>query len=212
MLIVKGNPRSFTFYVLPFTFYIVKFYPAKISEHFINPRNAGRAKLTNAVGTNATFVCGSALRFTLRIEGQKIVEAKFQTNGCGFMIAAADVLAEIIASKSLTELHGLEDFDEQLERELGAFPENRQHCFQLVIETLQAAFNDFRAAKLEEWLGEKALICTCFGVSEETIEKVIAENHCETVAEVSRKCNAGSGCGSCQPLIQEVIDTKTFDS
>jgi NifU-like protein len=63
------------------------------------------------------------------------------------------------------------------------------------------------AFQIEEFTGEKALICTCFGVSEETIERVIANNRCETVEEVSQKCNAGSGCGSCQPLIQEIIDS-----
>ena len=189
----------------------MSFYPKEISKHFSNPNNAGRAKFANAVGANATFVCGSALRWTLQISDKKIVEAKFQTNGCGFMIASADILAEIITGKELGELHGLENLQTQIEAKLGEFPENRQHCLTLSIETLQVAFQDFRASKLEEWSGEKALICTCFGVSEETIEKVIAENYCETVEEVSRKCNAGSGCGSCQPLIQEIIDAKTFD-
>ena len=189
----------------------MSFYPKEISDRFSNPINAGRAKFANAVGTNATFVCGCALRFTLRIEEQKIVEAKFQTNGCGFMIASADILAEIIIGKQLAELHGLENLQTQIEAKLAEFPENRQHCLELSIETLQAAFNDFRSAQLEEWSGEKALICTCFGVSEETIEKVIAENYCESVEEVSQICNAGRGCGSCQPLIQEIIDTKTFD-
>lgn len=188
----------------------MNFYSAEISKRFSNPANAGRAKFANAIGTNATFVCGSALRFTLQIEERKIVEAKFQTNGCGFMIAAADLLTEIITGKELAELHGLEDFEKQIEETLGEFPENRQHCLKLSIETLQAAFNDFRSAQLEEWSGEKALICTCFGISEETIEKVIAENHCETVEEVSNLCNAGRGCGSCQPLIQEIIDS-SFD-
>lgn len=189
----------------------MSFYPEQIRERFQNPKNIGRAKSANAVGTNATFVCGSALRWTLRIEKRKIVEARFQTNGCGFMIASADILAEMIIGKGLAELHGLENLEKQIELKLGEFPENRQHCLKLTIETLQAAFNDFRSAQLEEWSGEKALICTCFGVSEEMIEQVIDENLCETVEEVSQKCNAGSGCGSCQPLIQEIIDAKIFD-
>jgi NifU-like protein len=184
----------------------VTFYPSKISEHFSNPDNAGKAKFANAVGTNATFVCGSAVRITLQIFDKRIVEAKFQTNGCGYLTAAADALAEIITEKELAELHGLEDLEKQIIAGLGEFPENRSHCLKLAIETLQAAFNDFRSAQLEEFTGEKALICTCFGVSEETIEKIISENTCLTVEDVSRLCNAGSGCGSCQPLIQEIID------
>ena len=126
-------------------------------------------------------------------------------------MAAADLSAEIITGKSLTELHGLENLEKQIEEILDEFPPPRRHCLRLAVETLHAAFNDFRSAQLEEFTGEKALVCTCFGVSEETIEKVISENRCQTVDEVSHLCNAGNGCGSCQPLIQEIIDSKTLD-
>jgi NifU-like protein len=198
-------------YLFALKIVLMQFYPPNISERFSRPNNTGRAKFANAVGTNATFVCGSAVRFTLQIIDKKIVEAKFQTNGCGYLMAAADVLAEIVTGKTLNELHGLEDLEKQIELKLDKFPESREHCLRLAVETLQAAFNDYRSAQLEEFTGEKALICTCFGVSEETIEKVIAENNCETVDEVSQLCNAGNGCGSCQPLIQEIIDTRIFD-
>ena len=73
-------------------------------------------------------------------------------------------------------------------------------------ETLQTALADFRALQIEEFIGEKALICTCFGVSEETIENLVFEESLATVEEVTDACNAGGGCGSCQPLIQEIID------
>jgi NifU-like protein len=74
------------------------------------------------------------------------------------------------------------------------------------LETLQAAINDYRAARLETWNGDEALICTCFGVSETTIERAIVKNVLTTVEEVTETCNAGGGCGSCQPLIMEILD------
>jgi NifU-like protein len=189
---------------------VAKFYSKKISERFYALENVGSATSANAVGTNATFVCGAALRFSLRIEKdtKEIVEAKFKTNGCGYLIASADVLAEQISGKKLNELHGLDKsvLQAQIESELDEFPKNRKHCLELCLETLQFAFADFRNSQIEEFTGEKALICTCFGVSEETIENVIRENALETVGEVSETCRAGGGCGSCQPLIQEILD------
>jgi NifU-like protein len=188
----------------------MNFYPPKISERFHAPHNAGRASGANAVGTNAAFTCGAVLRFTLRInrETKEISEAKFKTNGCGYAIAAADALAEKIVGKHLAELHGLDkDFlRKEIENELGVFEESRRHCLILALETLQNAFADFRAAQIEEWAGEKALICTCFGVSEETVEQVIETESAETVEEVTAACNAGGGCGSCRFLIREMID------
>jgi NifU-like protein len=190
---------------------VAKFYSEKISDRFHAPENVGNATGANAVGTNATFVCGAVLRLSLRIEKdtKKIVGAKFKTNGCGYLIASADVLTKQIIGKKLNELHGLDKsvLQTQIKSELGEFPENRKHCLELCLETLQFAFAYFRNSQIEEFTGEKALICTCFGVSEETIENVIVENSLETVEEVTAACSAGGGCGSCQPLIQEIIDT-----
>ena len=185
----------------------MSFYPDKISKYFSAPRRAGKAAETNAVGTGASFVCGSFVRFYLEIDviNKQIRDAKYKTNGCGFAIAAAEVLTERIVGRKLTELHGL-DHAELFGEIESEFTENRRHCAEICFDALQAALADFRALQIEEFTGEKALICTCFGVSEETIENVISENHAETVEEVGAVCNAGTGCGSCQFLIQELID------
>ena len=189
----------------------MSFYPPKISERFHAPKNVGRADEANAAGTNATFVCGAVLRFTLRIEKQtkKILEAKYKTNGCGFLIAEAETLAQKITGKHLTELHKLDEQSlySEIEKDTLEFPNSKKHCLELALETLQSAFADFRARQIEEFTGEQALICTCFGVSEETIENLIKTNSLETIEDVTDACNAGGGCGSCQPLIQEIIDS-----
>ncbi len=187
----------------------MSFYPDKINERFYAPQKAGKAEKTNTVGTGASFVCGSFVRVFLEIDAEtkEIKDAKFKSNGCGFAIAAADVLAGKIVGRKLTELHGLEDLRAEIESELDKFPEHRRRCLEICLDALNQAFADFRALQIEEFAGEKALICTCFGVSEERIEKIIAESQVETVEEVGRACNAGTGCGSCQFLIQELIDT-----
>ncbi|CAN5522725.1 hypothetical protein BH10ACI1_BH10ACI1_25690 [soil metagenome] len=186
------------------------FYPEKISRIFVAPENTGKAENTNAVGTQAGFICGSFVRFYLQIdvETKAIINAKFKTNGCGFSIAAADVLAKIIRGKNLTELHGLDksELTTKIEAELEKFPDHRTHCLEISLDALQSALADFRAFQIEEFTGEKALICTCFGVSEEEIEKKIAENNLQSVEQVGEICNAGTGCGSCRMLIQEIID------
>lgn len=187
------------------------FYPPKISEKLQNPKNAGKIADANAVGISATFTCGAVLRFTLqiKIEDKKIQDVKFQTDGCGYLIAAANILTEKVIGRNLTDLHGLEhyEFEREIESELGGFPINRAHCLELSLSALQNALADFRAKQVEEFSGEKALICSCFGVSEETIEQAVAEKSLETVEAVSDVCNAGDGCGACRLLIQEIIDT-----
>lgn len=194
----------------------MKFYPDKISELFSAPKRAGKAAKTNAVGTGASFVCGSFVRFYLEIDLQtkEIREARYKTNGCGFAIAAAEFLAEKVAGQKLTGLHGLNhaEFLGEIESELGAFSADRRHCAEICFDALEAALMDFRALSIEEFAGEKALICTCFGVSEDTIQNIISEASAETVEEIGATCNAGTGCGSCRFLIQELIDIHRLEN
>lgn len=183
------------------------FYPPKIAARFDAPEHAGKIDAANGSGTNAAFLCGSAVRFSLRIEGKRVSKAGFQSNGCGYMIAAADALAESIEGKLLEELQGLEEksLEMKIAAALGEFPESRRHCLSACLLSIRDAFRDFRAASLEEFSGEKALICTCFGVSEEAIESLVRKEGVASVEGIRQSCNAGNGCGSCIPLIRGLI-------
>jgi NifU-like protein len=185
----------------------VSFYPKRISRRFYDPQNSGKPENANGVGTGAS---GTFVRFLLEIDAETktIKQAKFKSSGCGFAVAAADVLTEKILDCRLTDLHGLDknELKGEIETRLEEFPEHRAHCREMCFDALRAALADFRSFQIEEFAGEKLLICTCFGVSEEEIEKVIEEYQAVSVEEVSDVCNAGTGCGSCQFLIQEMID------
>lgn len=84
----------------------------------------------------------------------------------------------------------------------------REHCPKLACDALLAAIREYSDAARDDWAGDEALICTCFFVSERTIEREIAANGLASVADVTRACNAGGGCGSCHQLIQEILDTQ----
>ncbi len=128
------------------------------------------------------------------------------------MLAAADVLSEYVSGRELKELHGLpnDELRTHVSRVLGELPDERHDCAISTIEALRSAFNDLRSRRVKEFRGEEALICTCFGVSQERIEILIDETKLETVDEITRACNAGAGCGSCKMLIQEMLDDRVF--
>ncbi len=201
---------AFTIYRLPFTIDSVSFYPPKISERFAQTKNAGKLEDISAVGTEANFTCGVLLEFYLDIDGDSktIRKAKFKTNGCGYVIAISDFLAERVVGKKLPELQGLELFEKEITKEFGEVPPARHHCVNLCFDALHKTLAEYRVQKVTEWTGEKALICTCFGVEEETIENMIRSGDIKSVEQVGESCNAGTGCGSCQFLIQEILDSR----
>ncbi len=124
------------------------------------------------------------------------------------MIAVADVFAESVSRKSLSDLHGLDrdEFRATIVSELGVLPAEREHCAEVCFEALRNAFAALRERRIEEFRGEEALICTCFGVAERVIDEFIDLHSEVSVDMVADSCRAGSGCGSCRMLIQEMID------
>lgn len=190
-------------------------YSDKVNERAVDPPFAGSIAEPNAVGVSASFTCGSFVRFYLKIDADGLVisEVAFHSDGCGYAVAAASAIAESVAGVCLADLHGLDEArDLSLPgHDLGEFPPERGQCSEMALAALRSALARFREKRVEEFAGEKALICSCFGVAEEAIEKAINEGELRTVGEVAAATNAGSGCGSCRMLIQELLDTVPAD-
>ncbi|MEQ1762639.1 MAG: (2Fe-2S)-binding protein [Pyrinomonadaceae bacterium] len=178
----------------------VPVYPKEIAELIKEPRFCGGLKNANAVGSEAKFDCGCFVHIEMRIDGSssRIETIAYNTNGCGYMAAAAESISSRLRGMHLTELQG----------QIGIGPEfdDRPECSSALLKATQAAFADHRTRRVEEFRGEKALICTCFGVAEETVEEFVRSSHPVHVSAVSESIRAGSGCGSCRMLIQEIID------
>src|SRR5258708_14181911 len=51
-------------------------------DHFQNPRNAGELPGADAKVEVSNPVCGDVLQLAVRIEGERIVEARFLCRGC----------------------------------------------------------------------------------------------------------------------------------
>lgn len=183
-------------------------YPDEVNKIAREPAHAGRLANTDAYATAASFECGSFVRFELA-ESEGKIDLAYRTNGCGFLVAAADVVTEHLNGRPLSELHGLadEELTSIVERRVGQkFPNDREQCLAEVLEAVHAVFANLRESRLAQHASIEAIICTCFSVSEETIESCIATHQPKTVEDVTALCRAGGGCGSCRMLIGEMLD------
>lgn len=178
-----------------------------VMEQFFNPRNVGEATEPSFVGHSASFQCGAALRISLHIdEAQRIVEAKFKAAGCSVLVTFASFLTDQVVGKTTGEAAALAGQVGTIGESSDPFSTERGNCEALGREALVAAIREYSDNVRDSWEGEQALICTCFGVSERRIEHAIAEHHLTSVAQVTRACNAGAGCRSCWPLIEDILD------
>jgi NifU-like protein len=201
-----------------FVYLVSNVYPKRVLERLRSSKNVGHNDRPNAIGKSIALECGTFVAFEISInpETKLIEKITFISNGCGYMVSAADLLATKFRTRFLTELHALrEEPISLLTERLYDLPPERHHCVEAVIAALREAFADFRRRQVDEFAGEKALICTCFGVTEETIELTISRFSAETTEQVGQLCKAGTGCGSCQMTIQEIIDSvkreRSFD-
>ena len=177
------------------------------ADHFFNPRNIGYADEPSFTGRAASLSCGAHVRFSIQVdEAHAVSQAKFRAAGCNVLVAAASVLTEQVSGLSTADAAAVGQNPAALIENLGVAPANAQ-CVEMACKALLDAIRDYSNAAREDWAGDEALICTCFFVSERTIEREIQTHGLTTVAEVTRACNAGAGCGSCHQLIQEILAT-----
>jgi len=176
-----------------------------IADHFLNPRNVGDAGEPSFSGRAASLVCGAQVRFSIQVdEAHSISQARFRAAGCDVLVAAASLLSEQVEGKNTAEAAAIGQDAVALSEQMGSV---EMRCVELACNALLDAIREYSDAAREDWAGDEALICTCFFVSERTIEREIQTRGLTTVAEVTRVCNAGGGCGSCHQLIQEILET-----
>jgi NifU-like protein len=181
--------------------------PELVGELFSDPKHVGEAAEPNFVGRSASFQCGAALRISLNIdESQRITSAKFKAAGCSVLVAASSLLIDLVLGKTTGEAAELGQDLGTITKLLGVLPVERSKCPSLAGEALIAAIRNYSDAARGEWEGDEALICTCFCVSERTIEREIETKQLRTIAEVTANCNAGAGCRSCYSLVQDMLD------
>jgi NifU-like protein len=155
------------------------------------------------------MTCGATVRISLRVdEAQRIADAKFKAAGCSVLVAAASFLTEEIKGEQTGEVAVLvRSQADTIAEALGKIPADREHCVALVREAVLAAVTSYSDSARQQWEGDEALICTCFSISERTIESAIEAGNLRTIAEVTTACHAGGGCRSCYSLIEDMLHT-----
>lgn len=180
-------------------------YTDKVMDHFLNPRNVGTVEDADGTGEVGSLACGDALTLTFKLDSDgRIADAKFKTFGCASAVASSSVLTEIVKGMTLEEAEKVTNND--IAERLGGLPEQKMHCSVMGQEALDAAIEDYRSKGKIPHEKKGKVVCTCFGVTDEEIIKVVKENDLTTVEEVTNYCKAGGGCGGCHGEIEKIIE------
>lgn len=180
-------------------------YSEKVMEYYRNPRNVGKIDNADAIGEAGSLTCGDALKLYLKIKDNIVIDAKFQTFGCGSAVASSSVLTEMIIGKTLDEVKKISNKD--IVEALGGLPPEKMHCSVMGHEALESALKDYYKEDYKEDETEEKVICKCFDVTEKQIIEVVKENKLKTLEEVTNYIKAGGACGHCKNEIQNIINS-----
>ncbi len=119
-------------------------YSEKVVDHFNNPRNMGSFKKDEeGVGTGIVGApeCGDVMKLQIKVQGDKIVDAKFKTFGCGSAIASSSLATEWMKGRTIEEAAKIKNTDIVQELNL---PPVKIHCSVLAEDAIKAALNDYK--------------------------------------------------------------------
>ncbi len=116
-------------------------YSEKVMDHFTKPRNIGEVSDPSGVGEVGNPVCGDMMKFTIKVNNDRIEDVKYLTFGCGAAIAVSSMVSEMAKGKTLEEAKKITN--KQVAKELGGLPGNKMHCSNLGADALHKAIEDY---------------------------------------------------------------------
>jgi nitrogen fixation protein NifU and related proteins len=114
-----------------------------VLDHFQHPRNAGELPGASAKIEVSNPVCGDVLQLAVRIDSERITDARFLCRGCTTSIACASLLTEQLRDRTLAEARSLSA--ESLSQSLGGLPAATFHGAELAADAIATLLRNLAA-------------------------------------------------------------------
>ncbi len=90
-------------------------YQEIILDHSRHPRNAGKMEDATGEAQGNNPLCGDRVTVFVKLDGDRIVDARFDARGCAISVASASMMTELIKGKTVAEAEAIfQRFHEQL--------------------------------------------------------------------------------------------------
>ena len=116
-------------------------------ERWRNPKFCGKIAAADGFA-RVKGSCGDTMEMYIRIDGGRVREVSYMTDGCGSSSVAGSFAAELATGKTVEEVFELTGAD--VLKEIGSFPEAEEHCAYLAVQTLQEALNEYMVAQAKK--------------------------------------------------------------
>jgi nitrogen fixation protein NifU and related proteins len=119
-------------------------YSPEVIERWQNPRNWGQMENPDGI-CRVTGPCGETMQIALKVEGGRLRDVRFITDGCATSIASGSMATELAQGRTIEEAHDITP--EMIFDGVGGLPEESEHCAILAASVLRAAIDNYLESK-----------------------------------------------------------------
>jgi NifU-like protein len=184
-------------------------YSSKVKERLQNPKHQGKLTEDDAknlggnliVGEHINDSCGDGeILYWIVDEDSKILDAKFESFGCGTSLASTDMMVEMTIGKQVDDAIKITNVEVELnlrdEPNTPSVPSEKVHCSVSAYDVLLKTAAKYKNVDVDS-LKNKEIVCECAQVTRGEILEAIRENNIKTVEEIQEITKAGTFCGKC---------------
>ena len=118
-------------------------YSSVVLDHFFSPRHVGTVPSADGLGVVGTPGTGDFVQVFIKVAEGRIVEARFRCFTCPVAVAACDMAAQLIQSRTLEEARRLSP--EEVSAALESVPEEKMNRCELAVTAVRAALDDYES-------------------------------------------------------------------
>jgi nitrogen fixation NifU-like protein len=118
-----------------------------ILDHYRNPRNKGKLPEADISTHDSNPLCGDEIDIHMKIQGDRIMDVKFEGRGCAISQASASMLTEMVINKPLTSVKDIAKTDILENIGLTNLGPARIKCALLALKVMKLGMVNYFASK-----------------------------------------------------------------
>ena len=118
-----------------------------ILDHYRNPRNKGKLPGADISTHDSNPLCGDEIDIHMKVQGDKILDVKFEGRGCAISQASASMLTEMVINQPLTSVKDIAKTDILENIGLTNLGPARVKCALLALKVMKLGMVNYLASK-----------------------------------------------------------------
>ena len=115
-------------------------YSEKLLDYFENPRCAGEITDADAIVEVSNPVCGDVMKLWIKLNGNRVADAKFKAQGCTAAIATSSFATEMLIGMEIGQARRITR--DEIVNALGGLPASKIHCSVLASDAIHKALKN----------------------------------------------------------------------